>query len=223
MTRRREQIPIFPLSNVVVFPSVQVPLHLFEPRYRQLAHDVLDGAKRIGMVVVRPAHVAEMAGDPPIFAVGCAGTITSSQKLPDGRYNIVLNGTQRFRILDELEPKPERLYRIACVEMIEDPLDPLETPRVAALRARIVELVTDLIRLTAPEREKDLPEGFLGDLDDASFVNSLCNALSFEPAEKQGLIEADSIPDRFERLASLLTFRVAELGGLGSPSSRSFH
>lgn len=223
MARREERIPIFPLSNVVLFPDVQVPLHLFEARYRQMGRDVLDGAKRIGMVVVRPEHVAEMAGNPPVFAVGCAGTITSSQKLPDGRYNIVLAGTERFRILEEVATEPDRAYRVARVELLDDPLEPAEVPRVAALRARIGELVLDLVRLTAPDRAEELPEGFLRDLEDAAYVNALCNALSFAPAEKQGLIEADSIAERFERLASLLAFRVAELEGAGSPSSRSLH
>ena len=62
-----ELLPIFPLSNVVLFPRVKTPLHLFEPRYRQLARDVLQGDRRVGMVVVRPEHIDEMPGDPPIF------------------------------------------------------------------------------------------------------------------------------------------------------------
>ena len=74
MSGGHDELPIFPLSNVVLFPNLQVPLHLFEPRYRQMARDALDGAGRIGMVVVRPDHVAEMASDPPIFPIGCAGT-----------------------------------------------------------------------------------------------------------------------------------------------------
>jgi len=220
---REEQLPIFPLSNVVLFPHLQVPLHLFEPRYRAMARDILDGPGRIGMAVVRPEHVAEMAGDPPIFPVGCAGTIQSSEKLDDGRYNIVLAGTERFRILEEVRPGPEGGYRVARVELLDDVLEDSDAARVAALRSRVAELVLDLIRRTAPRRTDELPADFLRDLGDAPFVNALCNALAFDPPEKQGLLEAATIPLRYQRLTELLTFRLAELGAPGSPRSGSLH
>jgi Lon protease-like protein len=220
---REEQLPIFPLSNVVLFPHLQVPLHLFEPRYRAMVRDALDGPRRIGMVVVRPEHVAEMAGDPPVFPVGCAGTIQRHEKLPDGRYNIVLAGTGRFRILEEAPRAAGRAYRTARVELLDDPLEGRDTPRVAALRSRVAELVMELIRRTAPNRAGALPANFLRDLDDAPFVNALCNALAFDPSEKQGLLEAESSPLRYERLAGLLSFRLAELGAAGTPRSGSVH
>lgn len=216
-------LPLFPLSNVVLFPQLRVPLHLFEPRYRQLGRDALAGDGLIGMAVVRPEYAADMAGDPPLFPVGCAGRITRSKQLPDGRYDILLTAVGRFRILDEVEREAGRLYRVARVAMLEDPMEPADRLRVAALRSRCAELVRDLIRRTAPDRVEDLPESFLGDLDDAAFVNALCNSLAFEPAEKQGLLEADSIPARFERLMQLLSFRIAELGSAGGSLSGSFH
>ncbi len=223
MEPREEELPIFPLSNVVLFPHLQVPLHVFEPRYRAMARDALGGARRIGMVVVRPEHVAEMAADPPVFPVGCAGTVQSAQQLPDGRYHIVLAGTQRFRILEEPARGPARSDRGARVELLDDLHEPRDAPRVAALRARVAELVLELVQRTAPDRARNLPASFLGGLDDAPFVNALCNALAFGPAEKQGLLEAPSIPARFERLAELLAFRLAELGAGGSPRSGSLH
>jgi Lon protease-like protein len=223
MSGSEETLPIFPLSNVVVFPHVQVPLHLFEPRYRQLAADALSGARRIGMVVVPPGHVGEMAGDPPVFPVGCAGDVSGARKLPDGRYHIVLQGTNRFRIVEEVAREPRRLYRVARVQRLDDPLDSRQMPRIAALRARIVELIGDLFRLTAPERESKLPESFLRGLEDAAFVNALSNALAFPPAEKQGLLEAGSIPERFERLVSLLAFRVTQLTSSGTATSSALH
>ncbi len=223
MAPESELLAIFPLSNVVLFPQVRVPLHLFEPRYRQLAEQVLAGSRRIGMVVVRPEHVHEMAGDPPVFEVGCAGLVCQDELLEDGRYNIVLQGSERFRIVDE-PPRPgEQLYRVARVEPLEEhyPLD--ERPRVGALRSRIVEHVTDLIRLTEPGRASELPEGFLRELEDAAFVNALCNALAFPPAEKQGLLEAASVPERFARLESLLSFRIASLRSSGAAGSGLVH
>ena len=96
-----ERIAVFPLSNVVLFPGVQTPLHLFEPRYRQMVRDVLADDRRICMAVVPPGHVAEMAGEPPVYPVACAGVIVRHQRLPDVRYNIVLAGQCRVRIVAE--------------------------------------------------------------------------------------------------------------------------
>ncbi len=112
-----DELAIFPLSNVVLFPGVQAPLHLFEPRYRQMAEHVLDGDRRIGMVVVPPEHAAEMRGDPPVYPIGCTGTVGQSQRLRDGRFNVVLIGTHRFRITSEAPQPADRLYRVAEVEV----------------------------------------------------------------------------------------------------------
>jgi Lon protease-like protein len=204
-------LPIFPLSNVVLFPGVATPLHLFEPRYRQLARDVLAGERCIGMVVVRPEFADEMSGDPPVFPIGCAGRIAESQRLPDGRYNLVLRGESRFRVLEE-PPRPgERLYRCARVEYLDDPYDEAERDRVSRLRASITEDVGVLVRRTQPERSEGLrPDLFTG-VDDATFVNLLSNAFALPVEDKQGLLEAETIPARFARLASVLRFQRAEL------------
>lgn len=217
------RIPIFPLSNVVLFPSLATPLHLFEPRYRQLARDVLAGERRIGMVVVRPDFVDEMVGDPPIYPIGCAGTVTEDQRLPTGQYNIVLRGDFRFRVVEE-EPRGEQqLYRVARVVPMEDPYADAERERVARLRASILENVGVLLRSSQPERAPAVsPELFAG-VDDPTLVNLLSNALALPAEEKQGLLEADTIPDRYARLASLLSFQRAEIEAEEDPSRGSLH
>ena len=219
----RVEIPIFPLSNVVLFPQIQTPLHLFELRYRQMAEQALAGERRIGMVTVPPQHVDEMGGDPPVYPVGCAGLIAQSQRLPDGRYNVVLAGTQRFRIEQE-GPRPGGcLYRVAQVELLDDPFPEAEQERVALLRDRIAALVRSLVEHTNAERAAVVtPEVFSG-VDDVTFVNSLSNALAFAPLEKQGLLEAETIPLRFERLEGLLSFRLAEVSRPGAQGSGSVH
>lgn len=205
------RIPIFPLSNVVLFPQLATPLHLFEPRYRQMARDVLAGDRRIGMVVVRPDFADEMPGDPPVFPIGCAGTVTESHRMPDGRYNIVLRGEFRFRILGEEARGAEQLYRVARVAALEDVYDDAERERVARLRANIIENIGVLVRATQPERPEALdPELFTG-VDDATLVNLLSNAFALPVEDKQALLEADSIPERYARLAGVLSFQRAEL------------
>jgi uncharacterized protein len=209
-----ERLPIFPLSNVVLFPRVKTPLHLFEPRYRQLARDVLEGERRIGMVVVRPEHVDEMPGDPPIYPIGCAGVITESQRLPDGRYNLVLLGEHRVRIVAE-EPRSEsRLYRVAQVVRLPESYPETERARVARLRAAIVADVGLLVRHAQPERSHAFdPELFAG-VDDETFVNAVANAFAFPAEEKQALLEAENVPERYARLASALSFQRLELDSL---------
>jgi hypothetical protein len=218
-----DEIALFPLSNVVLFPRVRAPLHIFEPRYRQMAEHALAGDRCIGMVVVPPGHVERIAGDPPVYPIGCAGVISQAQRLPDGRFHIVLDGTHRFRILEELPRLAGRLYRVARVERLSETYEPAEREPVTLLRERIVALVRRLLAQTDSERASEVtPELFRG-VDDEGFVNTLSNALVLDPPEKQGLLEAPGIPARFERLEGLLAFRLAELGLPGTRASGSVH
>jgi Lon protease-like protein len=223
MASEGDTLPIFPLSNVVLFPKVKTPLHLFEPRYRQLARDVLDDGRRIGMTVVRPEHVDEMAGNPPLFPIGCCGLVTESQQLPDGCYNIVLLGGERFRIVGEDEPRDDRLYRVARVQALEDTLAEGDHTRIASLRTSIVESVGVLVRHTQPERATQLDADLFTGVDDETFVNTLCNGLAFPVEDKQRLLEADSVVERFARLAACLSFRRAEIEGRKGSGSQTLH
>ena len=220
MGAETEILPIFPLSDVVLFPRVTTPLHLFEPRYRQMAEHALAGRRRIGMVTVPPDHVAAMRGDPPVHPVGCAGVVTRARKRSDGRYDILLHGTHRFRIQSERVRPEGRLYRVAEVALLEDAYDPADADRVAELRTQLVEIVSELIRASHPGRLPPIPEPWLRDLDDAAFVNSLANAVALPPLEKQGLLEVDGI---CERLEGLLSFQRAGLRAPGGPPSGALH
>jgi Lon protease-like protein len=93
-----ESLPLFPLSDVVLLPEISAPLTLFEPRYRQMARDAIAGTNQIGMVTVRPDSVDQMEDDPPIFDIGCLGRIAHAQEQPDGTFQILLLGVDRFRI-----------------------------------------------------------------------------------------------------------------------------
>ena len=217
------EIAIFPLSNVVLFPRIQTPLHLFEPRYRQLAEQVLADDRRIGMLAVPPEHVHDLPGDPPVYPIGCAGSVADARRLPDGRFHIVLLGTYRFRVLGEAPRPPGRLYRVARIERLEDPYPDAQREQVAALRTGILTHFDALLRRSAPARAAALESDLLDRLDDVSFVNSLANALAFAPAEKQSLLEAASIGERFERLEGLLAFRVAEVRRPGRSGSDTVH
>ena len=215
------QLPLFPLANVVLFPGVQTPLHIFEPRYRQMTEHALAGEGRIGMVAVRPESLDAMPGDPPVFGVGCEGRITDAKRLPDGRFNLLLLGTQRFRILREQPPEAGRLYRIAEIERLEDAFEPGARPRVLALRHRAIELVAEVAR--AGRSGPPLTPELFRDVDDVTFVNALSNAFAFATPEKQGLLEAASIPERYERLISVLGFQAALRSHPASSTSDAIH
>ena len=91
-------LPLFPLPNAVLFPGVYLPLHVFEPRYREMVRDALDDDRIIGMTLLKPGFEAEYEARPPIYTIGCAGLITHAEPLADGRFNIVLQGLERFRV-----------------------------------------------------------------------------------------------------------------------------
>src|SRR5688572_23490168 len=110
-------IPIFPLDKVVLFPNVFLPLHIFEPRYRAMVADTLAGDRIIGMVLLKPGFEADYEGRPPVYPIGCAGVITHSEPLPDGRFNIVLRGIEKFQITGEDDSKA---YRLAHVDPLPE-------------------------------------------------------------------------------------------------------
>lgn len=223
MAARVETLPLFPLAQVVLFPRVHCPLHVFEPRYRQMTEAALEGPKRIGMIAVRPEATGAMQGDPALFDVGCAGTIEQFRRLPDGRYNIVLLGTERFRVLEELPRDDGRLYRVARVELLDDPQPAADAGRIAALREHVLEQLGLLLRHTAPDRADDYDPGRLAETDDPTLVNLLSQALQLPPAEKQGLLEARGVRSRYERLEAALGFALAALGGGASPAKPTVH
>ena len=216
-------LPLFPLAHVVLFPCVQTPLHLFEPRYRQLARDVMAGERRIGMVAVPPEHTPAMPGDPPLYSVGCQGQVTQCRKRSDGRYDLVLKGERRFRIDGEVPHVGTRLYRSARVTLLEDPYPESARPLVASCRANILESVGQILEHQRPDQAKGFPNEHLKRVDDEGFVNTLANAFGFPVEEKQLLLETNNISDRFEVLAGLLDSWLQNSGGTLAPASRTLH
>src|SRR5215210_9304776 len=115
------EIPIFPLPNVVLFPSALLPLHIFEPRYRAMVTDALENERLIGMVMLRPGWEPNYEDAPAVYPVGCAGFITHADRLPDGRYNILLRGLEKFKIESErFAREGAQRYRVARVQSIEE-------------------------------------------------------------------------------------------------------
>jgi hypothetical protein len=178
----------------------------------------------IGMVAVLPEHESAIAGDPPLFAVGCAGSIQQAGQRDDGRYDIVLLGTHRFRILAELPRAKQQLYRVARIERLEERFDEArEGVPLQGLRADAIDLLGQLVRYVQPDAAHQFDARRFSGIDDVTFVNLLCQMLELPAAEKQGLLETEGPLARCERAVALLQFRVAELGGGLLGASRTVH
>jgi uncharacterized protein len=203
-------IPIFPLPNVVLFANVFLPLHIFEPRYRAMVADALAGDRIIGMVLLQPGYEINYEGRPPVYQIGCAGVITHSEPLPDGRYNIVLRGMEKFRIVGEDE---SRSYRLASVEALPEPL--LESDRVV-LRQQRQRL--EAVLVAAIERSGSDPK-FPPAIPDEDLVNALAQYLDLQAIERQALLECEGTLARCRALIELLEMKTLAPRGTAWNSS----
>ena len=193
-----DTIPIFPLPNVVLFPNVFLPLHIFEARYRQMVAEALAGDRIIGMVLLRPGYEANYEGRPPVYAVGCAGVITHSEPLADGRYNIVLRGLEKFRVTGEERSRP---YRLARVEALPEEVAAADREAVRRYRTRLEALLAAAIERTGADPK------FPPAVPDEDLVNALAQYLQLEPLERQALLERDGVLDRCRGLVELLEMK----------------
>jgi Lon protease-like protein len=192
-------IPVFPLPNVVLFPNVFLPLHIFEPRYREMVADALAGDRIIGMSLLRPGWEGDYDRRPPVYPVGCAGLITNSERLSDGRYNIVLRGLAKFRVLGEDTSRP---YRIARVESIIETLPDADRETMREERRRLESLLVPQPEGRGVDRK--MPPS----MADEDLINALAQYLELEPVEKQALLERDGLLARCRSLIELLEMKV---------------
>jgi uncharacterized protein len=202
-------IPIFPLPNVVLFPNVFLPLHIFEPRYRAMVADSLAGDRIIGMTLLQPGFEANYEGRPPVYPIGCAGVITHSEQLPDGRFDIVLRGIEKFRIIGEDASRP---YRLAHVEPITEIIAEADRTAVRQHRQRLEALLAAAI-----ERTGSGPR-FPPAVADEDLVNALAQYLTLEPIERQALLERDGVLARCRALIELLEIKTITRRAAAPPS-----
>ena len=193
------RLSIFPLPGVVLYPGLRLPLHIFEPRYRALVTDALARDRRIAMI--QPQGRDEGA---PLFRVGCVGKIGQFEALDDGRFNVVLEGEARFRILREIDAAT--LFRQIEAELLPEP----------------VEEALSAVERAGFEREARrfaAAQGYRVDwesvarLDDVSLINGVSQIAPFDPAAKQALLEAEGIAARCELLVQLMQFFGRHDGG----------
>jgi uncharacterized protein len=205
-------LPLFPLPTVVLFPNVFLPLHIFELRYREMVADSLAADRVIGMVLLRPGWERDYEGRPPVYSIGCSGVITHAERLDDGRYNIVLRGIDRFRILEE---EGSRSYRRAAIERLpEGALTPADRAHILHCRARLESMLAHSVDQAHTARETHAgAAAWRGDISlppsmsDDDLVNALAQYLDLDPLEKQALLEQPCLRTRAASLVELLEMK----------------
>lgn len=193
------KLPLFPLPNVVHFPHVALPLHIFEERYRAMVGDAIGGDRLIAVVLLKPGYEADYEGCPSIHDVACLGKIVEDRRLPDGRYNILLLGAKRVKILREVSKNP---YRVARVELIDDVLidDPEEESRK---RLQLKQAAGRFFSRSPGVMDK--VEGLFGlGLPLGALADVLAAAAPIDVEEKQVLLEETDAAARAARLAGFL-------------------
>ena len=203
---RAVRVPIFPLAGAILFPRAQLPLHIFEPRYRDMVRDAIDGSGEIGMI--QPRGYDDDDDSPPLYNVGCVGEIVGIEELEDGRFNIVLHGSNRFRIIREAAS--DAAYRCADVDI--EAFDDREPPPLPMIHRAEVEReaqrLGDALGLA-------VDWAAVGRLDDELLVNAIAQVAPFDVGAKQALLEQGSLAERADLLVQLMQFhRTALTGGI---------
>ena len=190
-----QRLSIFPLAGALLFPRSQLPLHIFEPRYRALVSDALARDRRIAMIQPRSER------EPPsLFEVGCIGHIREVERLDDGRFNIVLDGINRFRVLRELVVTTPFRQIEADIADFPDAEAPDALPSI--VRAEIEREA----RRFADSRGVAVDWTGVSRLDDETLVNAIASIAPFDSAAKQALLEAVTLDERADLLAQFLGF-----------------
>ena len=193
-------VRLFPLPNLVLFPHVMQPLHIFEQRYRQMTRDALEGDRLLALVLLRPGWEADYDGRPAVHPVACVGRIVADQRLEDGRFNLLVRGLSRVRLVEELAAG--KLYRSARVEVLAD-VPPADAEEGRHMRQELVERAPGWFPAKAEILEQlhkllasDLPLGALCDI--------IGFALALDVEVKQELLEEPQVERRARRLLTLL-------------------
>ncbi len=195
-------LPLFPLPNMVFFPETRLPLHIFEPRYRQLVTDVVSADKLFGIVLLRPGWESDYFGAPPIHATGTLGHIEQAVPLDDGRYNILVRGQVRFRIVHEVLHQPYRTARV-----VAQPQQERTAEEAYGQRAWLAELAQQYLHYL-PEQD-GVPEIETVGLE--ALTNALIMSLNLDVEEKQRLLENDDLIARAEEIGNDLQSRIESL------------
>jgi Lon protease-like protein len=201
-----ELIPLFPLPQTVFYPNTLLPLHIFEPRYRQMVADALEGGRKIGMILLLPGWEDNYFAAPKIATVGCVGEIENHVRLEDGKYNMALKGLSRFQVVgEETEGKP---YRRAKIERLPEINDQNLTAGPNPLKEELIRHCLQYIR-QLPSGENFKKEM---NLDACKTLSHLSDQITYQlnltVEQKQKLLEEQDVLRRVETIHSTLKMKI---------------
>ena len=201
------RVPLFPLPGAILFPRSQIPLHIFEPRYREMVRDAMDGPGQIAMI--QPLRLDD-DNRAPLYEVGCVGELVGIEELEDGRFNIVLLGSHRFRLVREADADTDTPYRCADVDI--EAFDDSDPPAMSLGQRAEVEREA---RRLGDAMGLAVDWAAVGRLDDEMLVNAIAQVAPFDIGAKQALLEEPSLTGRADLLVQLMHFhRAAVTGGV---------
>jgi Lon protease-like protein len=193
-------VRLFPLPNLVMFPHVIQPLHIFEPRYRQMTRDALAGDRLLTLVLLRPGWEADYEGHPALFSVACVARIIAEQRMDDGRFNLLVRGLSRAHILEE--ETTAKSYRGARVQLLAD-ADPEDPRRERDLRRKLAARVPGCFPAQG-ELLEQLNKLLKSDLQLGALCDIVAFALALEVPVKQQLLEEPRVERRARRILRFL-------------------
>jgi Lon protease-like protein len=199
-------VPIFPLPNVVLFPRTLIPLHIFEERYRKMTREAIAGDRKIAIVLLREGWEGEYYRKPPVHDIACLGHIEKYEEIEEGKFNIVLAGLHRVRLIREVQHTP---YRLAEVEKMDDVGGDDQHPEVIRRRNHIAGLFTRFTELATRGEYRAVE--LVPQLDFEGLVNMVASTLSLEAARKQRLLEIDDLTQRCDELIPMLQRQLESL------------
>lgn len=199
-------VPIFPLPNVVLFPKTLLPLHIFEQRYRAMTREALAGDRKIVIVLLKEGWERDAKNDPPVHEIACLGEIESCEELEGGKYDIILSGLRRVRLVREVEHSP---YRLAEIELLEDQTCDDRADQVVNRRNHLAGLFCRFTELATSGKHDTA--GIMPQLDFEALVNVVATALNLPAEEKQSLLEMDDIIDRCDVLIPAIQSQIEAL------------
>ena len=197
-------IPLFPLPATVFYPNTSLPLHIFEPRYRNMVEDALNGKGEIGMILLKPGWENDYQGTPEIMTIGCVGKITRHSELPEGKYNILLSGLYRFRILNEIKGKTYRQAEVAILKEINNKDLTSQASPIKERLTRIMQLYLKNIPNGAKIEEALHMENCQ---NLAEFVDKLTHHFDIPVNKMQEFLEQQDVQKRADSLYSLIEFK----------------
>jgi Lon protease-like protein len=201
MGAKPARVPLFPLAGAILFPRSHLPLHIFEDRYKAMVEDALAGPGRIAMI--QPSDEGDRPG---LFRVGCVGELVGVEELDDGRFNIMLLGSNRFRLIAEADGGTP--YRQADIDLAA--FDDSEPPPLSSIQRADVEREA---RRFGDSLGLAVDWDAVGKLDDEMLVNAIAQVAPFDPGAKQALLEETSLTGRADLVVQLMQFQRLAPGG----------